>query len=98
MAGQIRLFEKIDDLLVEVSPDAADDAREGRRFSSVSIVIDVLWTADEEAARDAEEAAAAEDAQQRLRGLEMAQERQERARARLQARGISADDLKDAIG
>jgi aminopeptidase N len=98
MAGQIRLFEKVGGLLVEVSPDAADDAREGRRFSSVSIVIDVLWTADEEAARDAEEAAAAEDVQQRLRGIEMAQERQERARARLQARGISADDLKDAIG
>jgi hypothetical protein len=98
MAGQIRLFEKIDDLLVEVSPDAADDAREGRRFSSVSIVIDVLWTADEEAARDAEESAADEAEQERLRGVAVAERRKADAQARLRARGIDADDLKDAVG
>jgi hypothetical protein len=63
MSGQIRLFDKIDGLLVEVSAAEVDAMRAGRRFSTVSLVIDVLWTAGEEDARDAEEAA---DAAQRI--------------------------------
>jgi hypothetical protein len=98
MSGNVRLFEKAPDgLLVEVSSAMAAAARAGRRFSSMSVVVDVLWTPEEEATRDAEEAAAAEATQERLRGLAMAEKRRADALARLEARGISAEDLKDAL-
>lgn len=60
MAGSIRLFEKDrTGLLVEVDPSKADVERATRRFGSMSVTIDVLFTPEEEAARDAEEAAEA---------------------------------------
>lgn len=94
----MRLFEKTPDgLLVEVPPDEAEARREGRRVSQVVLTCLVLWTADEEAARDVDEAEVADDERERLRGIEMAERRQEQAIARLEARGISAEDLKDAI-
>lgn len=54
MAGQIRLFETVDGLLVEVVPADAAQRREGRRVSHMNVVIDVLWTAEEEAAANDE--------------------------------------------
>lgn len=54
MAGKIRLFEKLEDgRLAEVPADRADQAREGRPVSRVMIPIDVLWTDEEIAERDA---------------------------------------------
>lgn len=59
MAGYIRLFEKTSDgLLVEVHPGQAEQARAARRHSRVLLPVDVLWTAEEEEARDVEETAA----------------------------------------
>lgn len=56
MTKEIRLFETTSDgKLYEVD----GDMRGTRRVSSVSLIIDVLWTPEEEAARDAEEALAA---------------------------------------
>lgn len=58
MAGQIRLFEKnADGSLVEVPAKDAEAARVARRFSHTNLAADILFTAEEEAARDAEEAA-----------------------------------------
>ena len=54
MAGNIRLFEKAaDGKLVEVEDTPA--LRGSRRVSRMAAEIDVLFTADEEAQRDAEE-------------------------------------------
>ncbi len=61
----IRLFEKTaGDLLVEVDPAQADKHRtEGRTVSHMNITIDVLWTAEEEAVRQADgQIVASEDA------------------------------------
>lgn len=97
MAGHIRLFEKINGLLVEVSPTEADKRREGRRHRSMSFVADVLFTPEEEAARDAEEAAEV-DRQRRLQEeVEAAASRRGEALAKLQALGLTADDIKDAL-
>lgn len=58
MAGEIRLFEfNKQGLLVQIAPDKVAAAKEGRRFTSLSLPIEVLFTAEQEAERDAEEAA-----------------------------------------
>jgi hypothetical protein len=99
MAGKIRLFEKTPaGLLVEVAPDQADATRAGRLVSRVSLEIEVLWTADEQARREAEEQ---EEATRIARGAaeqQAASERKAAALAKLEALGISPAELKDAIG
>lgn len=61
MAGTIRLFEfNSKGLLVQIDPAKVEEAKKGRRFTSVSLPIEVLFTKEQEAERDAEEAAAAE--------------------------------------
>lgn len=98
MAGQIRLFEKIDGLLAEISPDEAEDRRKGRRVSQVNMDALVLWTDQEEAERDAEEAAEVERQAQRQR---MEDERTARRRAALEkitALGLTEDDLEALRG
>lgn len=50
-------------MLVEVQPDAAEELRAVRRFSSTVLPCDILWTDAEEAARAAEEAEALVEAQ-----------------------------------
>lgn len=99
MAGKIRLFEKTTDgLLVEVHPDEADARREGRSVSHMSVVIDVLWTPAEEAAREAEEAEEAERREdERSRAAEMAADKRAHREAALQKlRGLGLSD--DEIG
>jgi hypothetical protein len=99
MAGTIRLFEKTPaGLLVEVAPDQAEATRAGRLLSRVNLEIDVLWTAEEAAERLAEERAAAAARDMKLIEDEAARERKAAALAKLEALGISADELKDAIG
>lgn len=100
MAGQIKLFEKIGGLLVEVPPTEAEAQRASRRVSSVSLVIDVLWTPEEETARDAEEAAyeaqriaAAEEEAARLEALGKHREQVEK---KLEKFGLTLSDL-DAL-
>lgn len=57
MAGQIRLFEKdADGLLHQVAPAEAEARRAGRAVSSVQLVIEVLWTDEEQAEHAARQA------------------------------------------
>jgi hypothetical protein len=94
----MRVFEKAaDGLLIEVAPSAADERREGRRVSRLSLEIDVLWTADEEAARDAEEAAEVTKRSRHAEAAAAAEKRRIAAIAKLEALGISADELRDAL-
>jgi len=93
-----RLFEKIDGLLVEVPHAEADKRREGRRHRGMSFVAEVLFTPEEEAARDAEEARAAQEREQRGKDEAAARARRAIALAKLEALGISAEDLRDALG
>ena len=95
MAAPIRLFEKTPaGLLVEVDPAEADAARAGRRISAMHLPIEVLWTAEEEAARDAEETAAVADAKARQDAAAKAEaDRQaaiETAHAELDKAGLGA--------
>jgi hypothetical protein len=70
MTGNIRLFEKTEKgLPVEVDPSEADAAKAAWRYSSANFVAHVLYTAEEEAARDAEEAAEATKERCRSRNL-----------------------------
>lgn len=56
--SMIRLFERTaDGLLVEVAPSEAKQRYADGTVSRISLEIDVLWTDDEIAARDAEDAA-----------------------------------------
>ncbi len=106
MAGQIRLFEKTaDGFLVEVPPSEAEARRAGRTVSHMSLVIDVLWTADEEAARAAEEQEVAKARQARAQALadvmaerEKQKQRAEAARAKIEALGLTEDDLRALLG
>lgn len=91
------LFDIVNGLLVEVDPAEADARRVGRRVSRRSIIADVLWTSEEEAARDAEEAAV-EAA--RVKANEEASARAARkaeAIGKLAALGLTVDDIKDAL-
>lgn len=86
-----KLFEKTPGgLLVEVG----QAARATRRFSTVVITIDILFTAEEEAARDAEEDQAAittdrvrQDVGQRLQA----------AQAKLDKLGLTRHDLRTLL-
>jgi hypothetical protein len=102
MAGTIRLFEKTaDGLLIEVAPDKAEARRTGRRVSSVNLTIDVLWTAEEEAVRDGEETADQERRRQiaQKSAADAAERANQRAKvvSKLEALGITADDIKVAL-
>lgn len=89
-----RLFEKVDGLLVEVHPDKAEEARKGRRVSRiVACEMDVLFTAEEEAARDAEEAATAEAAAKAEASQQEAEKRRAVAAAKLEALGLTLEDI-----
>lgn len=92
----VRLFEKTAaGLLVEIDPALAEAARAGRRVNRVvNAEYDVLFTAVEEAARDAEDAAFAAAAQQR--DAEAA-ERRAAVEAKLKVLDISPEDLKSLL-
>lgn len=92
MTKDIRLFEKQGDgKLLEV--DAS--ARGERRASRVALEIDVLWTAAEEEARDAEIAEAKRLASEQKAALKTAQAK---LQPFLDATGLTADDLRAALG
>lgn len=85
-----RLFSRTKDgLLTEVSPDIADEARKGRRISSVNMVVDVLFTPEQEAAADAADAEASTP--------KAPPSTQEKLQAMLTAYGMTVDDLKGAL-
>ncbi len=96
MAGTIRLFEKIGGLLVEVAPEKAEAAREGRSVSRMVAEIDVLWTAEEEAAREAEAVVAAAEAGRRAEEEAANAKRRAAALAKLEKLGLTREDL-DAL-
>lgn len=90
------LFERNSDgLLVEV-PDT-EDRREGRRVSRAIFEADILFTAEEEATRLAEEAADVDRRRRRQEEVDAAASRRGQALAKLQALGLTADDIKDAL-
>lgn len=99
MAGTIRLFEKnVFGNLLEVPPEEADARRAGRSVSRVHLAIDVLWTAEEEAARQAAEEAykAAELAHQAERQAIAERKAAERSSAidKLAQLGLTADEIE----
>ena len=96
-----RLFEKTPTgLLSEVDPAQADQVRQGRRWSHTNIVIDVLWTAEEEAAGDAEQKAAVDQAATAAAANAEAATAKQAMRAsavkKLEALGLSQDEI-DAL-
>lgn len=97
MAGQIRLFEKINGLLVEVPPAEAGKRREGRRHRSMSFVAEVLLTAEEEATRDAEEAADAARRQAEAEALAADEADRRAAVDKLSALGLTTKEIKALI-
>ncbi len=98
MAGAVRLFEKIDGLLVQVAPEQASAAREGRTVSRMVAEIDVLWTADEEAEREVEQRNAIQRAEAQRKAAEAATaeraERRAAAEAKLTGLGLTMEDLE----
>ena len=59
MPTEFRLFEDIDGLYHQIAPELADAAQIGRRVGAINGTILVLWTPEEQAVADAEDAAAA---------------------------------------
>jgi hypothetical protein len=99
----VPLFEKRDGLLVEIASDQAAAARQGRRVSRMAnFEFDLLWSAEDQARSEAENAAAEAAEAERLARLaaeqESAQQRKAAALAKLEVLGISADDLRDVLG
>lgn len=90
----IKLFEKdAAGLLHEVHADQADALRASRRITHLVIgAIDVLFTSEEEAQRDAEEQAAQRAAQDEAAKKSALKARRQAVAGRL---GLSADDMKD---
>jgi len=94
-----RLFEKtLSGLLVEIDPAQSDDARKNRRVSHMNISIDVLWTADEEAERDAEEAAVKLAEQEAAETKAKADSHRSSGLAKLSAIGLSDAEIAALIG
>jgi flagellar biosynthesis/type III secretory pathway protein FliH len=103
MAGQIRVFEKdANGLLHQVHPKSADAVRAGRRHSSMSVVVDVLFTPEEEAAREAEEAAAEKAMQQAAADAAQAKAARDAAlasaRTKFAASGLTEAEIDAIIG
>jgi len=98
MVGQVRLFEKnADGCLYEVPQSDAEKMRSGRSVSRVMTEIDVLWTAEEEAAREAEELAAQEAAAASAEAARQKSVARDVALAKLQQLGISQGDVTALI-
>jgi hypothetical protein len=94
MTGKIRFFEKdANGRLTEVDPEKVDAER---RFASASLLCNILFTPDEEAARDAEEAQAQLDDAQKAADKQVDDAAKTAAMQKLAALGITAEDL-DAI-
>jgi hypothetical protein len=99
MVGEIRLFEKLPDgRLSEVRADQAAALRGQRPFSVVSMVADVLWTPEEEAARDAEEAADEERRKIEQDAANSRAKRKQSALEKLAALGLSPEDVEALHG
>lgn len=103
MTGSVPLFEKdAHGLLHQVSPEMADEARQGRRCSQVCLAIDVLWTQQEEAARNAEEAEAARlAAEQAAAQAQLADVKANKVRqveTKLSKLGLTVEDLRNLMG
>lgn len=98
MAAKIRLFEKIDGLLVEVHPNLAEQSKRSRRCSTMILTVEVLWTPEEEAARDLEEAEALKERVAAKERIEAGKLRLQNAMSKLEALGLNADDIKAIIG
>ncbi len=102
MAGQIRLFTKNPrGLLAEVAPEDAEALRASRSCSRVSLVIDVLWTEEEEASRAAEiaaaEAARQAEAEAEAARLAAIEELRKGTLKKLERLGITPEELASLI-
>lgn len=86
----IKLFERdADGLLHQVSPDEAEARRAGRAVSSVHLVIEVLWTDEEQAEYDARQSLHLQHMQDQAR-----QREENEVLARLQAADRQAVRLR----
>ncbi len=96
MAGQVGLFEKDErGLLHQVPPEDAEERRRGRLVSHVNVGIDVLWTAEEEAQRQAEVAAREAEAERLRQANEQLQEQRLQRKAEIAGRiGLTTDELR----
>lgn len=87
------LFERnADGLLIEVAD--TDDRRKGRRISRATFEADILFTPEEEAARDAEEARNAERDIERRAEAERKLQRKAEIAGRI---GLTTADLEDLL-
>lgn len=85
-----RLFDKTaDGLLFEVHPDE----RENRRVSHVNMSVDILWTDEDETARDAEEIAVNAENEERSKAQKQTDEVRASALEKLSALGLSPDEI-----
>jgi hypothetical protein len=88
-----KLFEKDENgLLHEVPADQADALRATRRFTHSATTIEILFTEEEEAARNAEEQAAQQAADAAVAERAASASRRQAVAMRL---GLSEDDMKD---
>jgi hypothetical protein len=94
-----KLFERDDaGLLHEVAADRVEDLRAGRRVSHVVIgAIEVLWTDEEEAAAFADEEARRVKQEARAAAATAKAEQRAKVVSKLEALGITADELKTVL-
>lgn len=78
-------------MLIEVDPSMRDT----RRASRVNLDVDVLWTAEEEAERNAEEEASSRAAEEQLL---REQDAEAVAREKIERLGITQADLRALLG
>lgn len=95
----VRLFEKNSKgLLVEVDPAEAEAKRAGRTVSHMNLTAEVLWTPEEEAAREAEKQEASAQLLARETAANRKSEVRQAALTKIQALGLSEDELKALVG
>jgi hypothetical protein len=98
MAGKTRLFEQVGGLLREVDPAKTDALRAKRPCRRMHLDIDVLLTDDEVAEMKAQAERAAEDKRTNAARAEAARQAREAAMKKLEALGITQNDIKLVLG
>jgi hypothetical protein len=99
MTAEVALFKKTAaGLLTQIAPNKAEQERQGRRCSRLVLTADVLWTDAEEAARDAEEAEAAEEISNRDEADQERATNRGNALQKLRALGLTDAEVVALVG
>ena len=98
MAGHVRLFEQVDGLLREIDPAIADSRRAERSCRHMNLGIDVLLTDAELADMQAQAERATVAEQENAARAEAAKQARAATMKKLEALGITHDDIKLALG